>query len=248
MRKNQARLMKILLLLLTTLPLLASEFTLSPHTTQAVVGIASGWNSSHVTLQYYEKDPQGAWHFVARPWKGRLGQNGLAWGRGIHPLSSGTQLKKEGDRRSPAGVFLIGGAWAYDPKTKHHPNLPFSRITSRDLWIEDSNSKSYNQHVRLNREPTSTWEKKAQMRQGDYAHSIKLFIKHNAPNPVPEGGSSIFFHIWRGGGSKATFGCTTMQESQLKSLIQWLDPKRNPVYILLPKEEYKAKRLQWRLP
>ena len=157
-------------------------------------------------------------------------------------------MKKEGDRRAPAGVFTIGGAWGYDPKTKHHPNLAFTQITSRDLWVEDINSKYYNRHLRLDREPATAWEKKQQMRQGDDAHALKLFINHNAPNVTPGAGSSIFFHIWRGGGSKATFGCTTMHESQLKTLIQWLDPKLNPVYILLPQEQYTAKRLEWKLP
>ena len=86
------------------------------------------------------------------------------------------------------------------------------------------------------------------MRQGDAAHSLKLFIKHNSPNPVAGGGSSIFFHIWRGGGSKATFGCITMHEDKLKSLVQWVDPKRTPTYILLPQKEYEAHRLEWKLP
>ncbi|MGJ8724192.1 MAG: L,D-transpeptidase family protein [Roseibacillus sp.] len=236
----------LLLILLSALPTLA--FELPKDSTQAIVGIASGWDSSHVTLHRYEKDAQGAWHLVSQPWKGRLGSSGIAWGRGLHPVPTGAKMKKEGDRRAPAGVYTLGGAWAYNAAIPHHPNLPFSKITTRDLWVEDVTSKYYNQHVRLDHEPSAAWEKKAQMRQNDQAHSIKLFINHNAPKVVPGGGSSIFFHIWRGGGSKATFGCTTMHENELKALIKWVDPKRNPVYILLPQSEYMAKRLQWKLP
>lgn len=223
-------------------------YELPANTTQAIVGVASDWSSSHVTLHRYEKDSQGTWRLVAKPWKGRLGANGLAWGRGLNPVPSGVRMKKEGDRRAPAGIFSLGGAWGYDPNTSHHPNLSFRKITTRDLWVEDSSSKYYNQHLRLNHEPSAAWEKKAQMRQNDHAHSLKIFINHNAPKPVAGGGSSIFFHIWRGGGSKATFGCTTMPEDQLKALLQWVDPSRKPVYILLPQDQYHAKRLEWKLP
>lgn len=239
--------MKIFLtLFLALLPL--SGFELSKNTSQAIVGIASDWDSSHVTLYLYQKDANGSWSRTSEPWKGRLGSNGLAWGRGLNPVPAGATFKREGDRRAPAGVFSLGGAWGYDATTKHHPNLSFTQITSRDLWVEDVNSKSYNRHIRLDREPSSTWEKKQQMRQGDSAHALKLFINHNAPQTVPGAGSSIFFHIWRDGGEKATFGCTTMPESQLKTLIQWVDPTRHPIYILLPQKEYTAKRLEWKLP
>lgn len=87
------------------------------------------------------------------------------------------------------------------------------------------------------------------MRQGDHAHSLKLFVAHNAPpNVDPGGGSAIFFHIWRGGGSKPTAGCTTIEESRLRQLIAWVDPDKQPVYALLPQSEYDAKRAAWKLP
>ena len=90
------------------------------------------------------------------------------------------------------------------------------------------------------------------MRQNDYAHSLKLYIAHNdailGGKPVPGLGSAIFFHIWRGGGSKATAGCTTMHESKLKQLIATIDPSKNPVYVLLPQAEYQSLRSTWKLP
>lgn len=235
------------LLLLSLLPLAA--FELPVKTSQAIVGVASDWDSSHVTLHLYEKDARGAWALVAQPWKGRLGASGLAWGRGLSPVPAGARLKKEGDRRAPAGVFTLGGAWGYAANSSYHPNLQYRQITTRDLWVEDASSSQYNQHIRLDSEPKTAWEKKQQMRQGDDAHSLKLFINHNAGTEiVPGGGSSIFFHIWRGGGSKATFGCTTMATEQLEKMLKWLNPQRDPVYILLPQQEYAAKRLEWKLP
>ena len=87
------------------------------------------------------------------------------------------------------------------------------------------------------------------MKQNDYAHALKLFIAHNAPPKAkPYGGSAVFFHIWRGGGSKATAGCTTMTPANLKKLVAWIDPTKKPVYVLLPTSEYKSKRSAWKLP
>ena len=81
--------------------------------------------------------------------------------------------------------------------------MKYRQITSRDLWVEDPTSPHYNRHLVLNREPLESWEKKAQMRQNDYPHSLKLFIAHNTePKPVPRAGSSIFFHIWRSSGTR----------------------------------------------
>ena len=90
------------------------------------------------------------------------------------------------------------------------------------------------------------------MRQGDYAHSLKLYIAHNdailGGKPAPGRGSAIFFHVWRDGGSKSTAGCTTMDKGQLSKMIAQIDPAKNPVYILLPQAEYQQLRGQWKLP
>jgi L,D-peptidoglycan transpeptidase YkuD (ErfK/YbiS/YcfS/YnhG family) len=76
-----------------------------------------------------------------------------------------------------------------------------------------------------------------------------LFIAHNAPpKAIPNAGSSIFFHIWRGGGSRATAGCTTMDQAKLQWLISQIDPTRKPIYILLPKADYQKYKPLWKLP
>ncbi|MEM9081020.1 MAG: L,D-transpeptidase family protein [Verrucomicrobiota bacterium] len=236
-----------LFLLFFSLPL--SAFQLPSNCQQAIVGIASDWKSSHVTLHLYEKDAQGQWHLASQPWKGRLGGKGLAWGIGLHPSPAGETTKKEGDRKAPAGIFKIGGAFGYEENIQRNPALPYLQITTRDLFVEDSSSKYYNRHLRLNHEPKSSWEKKQQMRQNDHAHSLKLFIKHNLnPQALPHAGSAIFFHIWRKNGAASTFGCTTMHEQNLRTLIAWVNPSKNPLYILLPEKDYLARRSSWQLP
>jgi L,D-peptidoglycan transpeptidase YkuD (ErfK/YbiS/YcfS/YnhG family) len=218
---------------------------------QLVVGISNGWDDSHTTLTFYQRKAGGAWKADGPSWPARLGRDGLAWGRGLHtvPRDPGAGTKREGDMRAPAGMFEIGGVWGYEPSVKRHPKMPYRQITTRDLWIEDPKSPHYNRHVQLPHEPRAEWEKKGQMRQNDHAHSLKVFIAHNAePNIVAGAGSSIFFHIWRADGGRASAGCTTMSEEKLRAMVARLDPTKRPVFVLLPKLEYAQLRESWRLP
>jgi L,D-peptidoglycan transpeptidase YkuD (ErfK/YbiS/YcfS/YnhG family) len=218
------------------LPALASAFELPASSTQCLTGIADGWNSSTVTLRFYEQS-DGRWIQRGEAWQGRLGKSGLVWGAGLHPVPPGAATKKEGDWRAPAGVFSIGGAWGYDASIRKSPNLFYRQITPRDLWVEDPASEHYNRHLLLDHDPSTPWEKKQQMKQTD-----------PPPKVVPGAGSSIFFHIWRAGGTKPTAGCTTMDEKKLRALIARLDPARLPLYVLLPKAEYEKYRPTWNLP
>lgn len=218
---------------------------------QVLVGVTDGWSDSHATLTLYERGARGEWKVAMTAWPARVGREGLAWGRGLHtvPRNSRAGMKREGDMKAPAGVFGLGGVWGYGESVPRHPEMPYRQVTSRDLWIEDPESAHYNRHLVLPHEPKADWEKKGQMRLNDHAHSLKLFIEHNAPPDVePGAGSSIFFHIWRANGGRPTAGCTTMDEKKLAELIARLDPTRRPVFVLLPKAEYGQLREAWRLP
>ena len=227
---------------------MATGFQLSNATSQCLLGVTDDWDSSTVTLSFYEKSERG-WTRIGNSWKARLGKAGLVWGLGLNPIPKGARTKREGDWKSPAGIFAIGGVWGYERAIKKHRKLPYRQITTRDLWVEDPESKYYNHHVVLDHEPGTAWEKQQQMRQNDPAHSLKLFIAHNAPPKVVKwAGSAIFLHIWRDDGGRATAGCTAMEEKHLRALIVALDPAKRPVYVLLPRAEYERNRKAWGLP
>lgn len=229
----------------------AAGFTLPESTGQVMVARAEHWDSSHAGLQRWErKEGGGSWQRVGPEIPVRLGKHGLAWGRGLHPAQPGLQ-KKEGDGRAPAGVFALGGAYGDAPDVPRRAGLSYRRVTPSDLWVEDVESPHYNRHLVLpeGRVPATEWERRQQMKQGDPAHKLKLFIAHNAGDAVlPGAGSAIFFHIWREGGAKPSTGCTVMDEGALLELIAWTDPVRHPLYVLLPEAEYAARRAAWKLP
>lgn len=244
-----------LLLLLSFCTLAFTACSQMPATsTQAIVGIADDWNSSHVTLSLVEKNAEGKWKRVLGPYPGRLGREGCVWGLGLHPNPAGATIKREGDWRSPVGIFSLGGLWVNNPTpVQHDPAIPYINVGPNDLWVSDPRFPHlYNQHVRLDHPAGTTWELKEQMRQTDYPHSIKLLIHHNTPEsvgkPIVGAGSAIFFHIWRKDGESPTAGCTSMKEEHLRAFIARLQAKRNPIYILLPRSEYAKRRQDWKLP
>lgn len=221
-------------------------------TTQLLLGISDDWDDSHVVLRRFERTREG-WRQVGEPWQGRLGREGSAWGLGLHPQRGlAGPRKREGDRRAPAGVFRIAGAYGYAAadEVRLGRGLPYHQVGPRDMWVEDPGSPHYNRHIQApGGRALTEWEKKQQMIQNDPVHALKLFIEHNAGEEVvPGGGSAIFFHIWRDEGRRATAGCTTMSEARLRELIAWVEPARQPVYVLLPREEFMRWRGRWGLP
>lgn len=234
-------------------PLFGEEYTdsfrLPSQCDQLIVGLAGTWDSSNATLYLLQRH-HDSWKLEnVGGWPARLGRNGLAWGRGIHPLPQPGKQKTEGDKRSPAGIFKLGHVWGYEKHAKTHPNQTYRQITPLDLWVEDPQSAHYNKHIRLSRSPRTQWEKAQQMHQNDYPHSLKLFIAHNSGQSIKaNAGSAIFFHIWRNQGKSATAGCTTLEEKNLRRLAMWLDPNTQPLFILLPREQYAALEEAWSLP
>lgn len=243
--------MLLLFLLGAVLPLRAAEsgFALPADCAQVILGLADTWDSSEVVFQRWER-PGASWSKAGASWAGRLGKNGLAWGLGLHPAGLQGPQKTEGDARAPAGVFALGGAYGYESSVARKPGQEYRKITPLDLWVEDGESPYYNRHLQIEKDrPLTAWEQKQQMRQNDPAHALKLFIAHNAPPSAQPGkGSAIFFHIWREGGAKPSYGCSVMPENKLREVIAWVDPRKKPLYVLLPRAEYERYGTPWGLP
>lgn len=135
--------------------------------------------------------------------------------------------KKEGDQKSPAGVFKIGSAFGTlkaPPQTK----LPYKATTYNDYWVDDVNSFDYNKWITYNGNPYDRWQTFEKLKIAPYKYSI--IIEYNM-NPVVKGkGSAIFFHLWEGS-DVGTSGCTAVSEENMLRLLGWLDPSKNPLVI-----------------
>jgi L,D-peptidoglycan transpeptidase YkuD (ErfK/YbiS/YcfS/YnhG family) len=235
-----------------------NAFRVPKSTRQIIVGITETWAGNKAKLQRFTRK-SGAWTAVdSTPISAVLGPKGLAWGRGLNPVPANAisaaggagakRTKREGDKRSPAGVFSLGKAYGYDPLWAARTKLEYITVTPADLFIEDSASEFYNKQIRLDHPAASPWELSQQMEQTDPAHRLEVVVGHNTPSPIPGAGSAILLHIWRQNGKKFTTGCTAMADADMETIIRWLDPAARPLYVLLPRSEYQARQVAWGLP
>ena len=241
------RLLLFLPLLLSVSHLWASPI---PEKSRALlVAVPDHWNSRQASLQLYRRaSAQDPWIKTNAAIPVHLGRRGLAWGRGLHPAQPGIQ-KREGDGKSPAGLFLLGNILYGYADRSPIPGWRYRQVTDRDPWIEEPSSSLYNRHLILSaHEPFPPDHHYHLMRQADPAHALKLFIRHNAPpDAKPGAGSAIFFHLCRGEDSVTT-GCTSMEEPAFRTLVESFRPVDEPVYVLLPRVEYDRLQTSWKLP
>jgi L,D-peptidoglycan transpeptidase YkuD (ErfK/YbiS/YcfS/YnhG family) len=215
---------------------------------QLVVVTTADWNSSQGNLQTFVKSESG-WQLTAPGVPITIGREGAAWGVGLHPTQAGP-AKKEGDGRSPAGVFRIGSAFGYAESV--HTALAYKAMSVSDYCVDVSTSPLYNRIV-----DTRVVGKKAvegstePMRRdihanGDHRYKLGFVIEHNSGGSAALG-SCIFAHIWKSPG-EPTSGCTAMDESAMQALLAWLQPKQSPLFVLLPEQEYARLQVEWNLP
>ena len=182
-----------------------------------------------------------------------LGRNGLAWGRGALTIPQAlldrhAGIKREGDRRAPAGCFSIPKIYGNDAELPGKATFPYRQVSRWDAWPDDPKNPYYNRHVIIDpKQVVPSWFEKQRMRQGDPAYRWLIEVRHNSDPPQPGAGSAIFFHVRRGP-DRTTSGCTTMSEGNLSAVVQWLKADARPHYALLPQAEYEILAPIWKLP
>lgn len=235
-------------------PLVAAAAPADPLASagQLLLVTAHDWHSTGATLRRFErKQESAAWTAVGSPMSVSLGRHGLAWGRGLHPLT-GIQgpIKREGDGRAPAGVFRLSAAFGDEqavPAIADTAKLPFTPVSAELKCVDDSASRYYNQIVDRREIIDTDWQSHEEMRRDDGQYSLGIVVAHNAALPVPGAGSCIFLHVWRAPGAP-TAGCTAGTFDDLVMLFAWLDASRQPLLVQLPQREYQRRRSAWKLP
>jgi len=216
---------------------------------QMIVVTTTDWNANHGTLRAFERDGDG-WREVRAAAPVTIGKRGAGWGTGLNLPQPSGPMKREGDNRSPAGVFRIGTAFGYAAHAA--TALPYRALSATDWCMDVSGSAHYNRIVDAKVVGAAAVQGSSEpMRRdlhadGDQRYRLGFVIEHNA-QAVPEGGSCIFAHLWKSP-DDATAGCTAMAPPVMQSLLAWLKPQDHPVFVLLPQAEYERLRASWRLP
>ena len=214
---------------------------------QMVIVTAADWNVTAGSMRRFEFD-RGHWQPAGPSLPVVLGSNGLGWGAGLQPDNLPGPQKRDGDGRSPAGVFRLPYCFGYAPPDEVRAiRMPYIQCTATVDCVEDTNSSYYNIiKDRLTAEKAD-WRNSEAMRRADDQYRLGVFVENNGNPAHPGLGACLFLHIWQGPG-EATRGGTAMSAGAIESIVGWLDPRSIPILVQLPLAEYRHYEGAWRLP
>ncbi|MFM8441559.1 MAG: L,D-transpeptidase [Acidobacteriota bacterium] len=206
---------------------------------QAVVVTMPGWDDVHGTGQLFKRSTIfSKWRKVGEAFPVVVGRTGLAWGVGLHEVPTdlgGGAIKKEGDGKSPAGVFALSGAFGRGPKPRG-TKLSFLRINTSTECVDDVTSRHYNSSLDRKSIASADWSSSEKMFDITPEYDLGVFVDHN-PTRTPSVGSCIFLHIWTDPGTP-TAGCTSMSRKDVERILNFLDPRKRPVLIQMTEKEF----------
>lgn len=137
---------------------------------------------------------------------GFVGKNGVSF------------QKKEGDGKTPAGLYKIGHAFGMGKGLR--TGLPYRQIRYGSRWCSNPQSKNYNTYTEKAWETNceDLWKYKREYRYG-------AVIEYNMGKDTIKGrGSAIFLHCKL----SPTAGCVAAKKDCIKRILAWLNIKKNP--------------------
>lgn len=237
-------------LLAMTCPSAASiaDSTPRPAARQLVLVVVPDWSSSRGTLSCHERRDAG-WQAVRGDVPVTIGTAGCGWGVGLHPADGDGPTKREGDGRSPAGVFAVGDAFGAEERLE--TGLAYFPMTRHHWCVDAAGSPHYNRIVDDRTVGPDAVRGTEPMRRdihldGDACYVVGFMIRHNAACAAGLG-SCIFAHPWKAPGAP-TAGCTAMAEADLREILAWLEAGAEPRFALLTAAELRRRWRDWDLP
>ncbi len=214
---------------------------------QAVVVTTKDWMAIGGRARLFErKDSRSKWKATGDDFEVVVGRNGLAWGDEAENKSAGLKSKNEGDGNAPAGRFPVTSSFGSGSK----PNavtMPYTKLDEFTECVDDTNSMFYNRIVNRMQVGNFDWKSSEKMLAVGDEYGLGLFVGYNSFPVVKGRGSCIFLHVWKDA-ETGTSGCTAMERRNMERIVAWLDPKKNPYLVQLPKDVYDNYRKSWNLP
>jgi L,D-peptidoglycan transpeptidase YkuD (ErfK/YbiS/YcfS/YnhG family) len=155
------------------------------------------------------------WQASFEPFEGVIGRNGFA------PEGE----KREGDGRTPSGLFPLKMTFGYNSTIK--TKMPYRQALADDIWVDDPNAEDYNRWVKKSETRSTSYEI---MKRDDNLYKYGIVIEYNTDPIIKGNGSAIFLHIWKGEGITSA-GCVAVSEEDIIKILGWLDPAASPLII-----------------
>ncbi len=184
------------------------------NSSQVILVTTDNMNTSYCNIKLYEKSGKD-WNIKSN-FSGRVGINGLAY----------MKDRKQSSNKTPAGIMNIISAFG----TENNPGTKYSytKVTNDMYWDLNSGSSTYNRLIHNN--PGGDFEHLASY---PVQYKYALVTDYNYCKTHNKGGA-IFLHVSASGG---TGGCISMSESNMKDLMIWIDPDKNPRLLVTPNND-----------
>jgi len=126
-----------------------------------------------------------------------------------------TRRKKEGDYKTPLGIFTIEELFfRKDRIKKPKTSLEVIEIKKSMGWCDDINHpRKYNQLIKINNKI-----KHEKLRRNDNKYDLLIPISYNRKNPKVGLGSCIFIHLTKD--YKSTAGCIALKKKDFLIMLK----------------------------
>ena len=131
-----------------------------------------------------------------------------------------TYKKKEGDKKTPKGIFEIENLYFRKDRIKRPiTSLKCVEIKKGMGWCDDINfPKKYNKLIKIGKNL-----KHEKLTRKDHKYDLLIPIKYNFHKPIPNKGSCIFIHLTKN--YKPTAGCVALKEKDFLIILKIIKKK-----------------------
>ena len=129
-----------------------------------------------------------------------------------------TIKKKEGDLKTPKGIFEIGNLYYREDRLKKPSTSLKTIIIGKKMgWCNDVNyPKKYNKQIKINKKITHE-----KLNRKDSKYDLLITIKYNFKKPKIGKGSAIFIHLTNN--YRPTAGCIALKKNDLLILLKLIN-------------------------
>jgi len=194
--------------------------------TRLIIVTVPSMDSTKATMRTYaRKSPAASWSQQSTTEPAVVGAHGIAWGHIYASYTKrGEPIKKEGDERTPAGLYRLGPTFGFakDDRKGHMQLTPGAHFC-----VHDTKSPLYGRIVSRAKAGAKTG--------GEDMDTFPLYkrgiVVDYAPRAHAKAGSCIFLHIW-GGEGVGTAGCVALPEERVAYLQEWTERRHAVIAIL----------------
>jgi L,D-peptidoglycan transpeptidase YkuD (ErfK/YbiS/YcfS/YnhG family) len=194
--------------------------------TRLVVVSVPNMQSTAASVRTFERaSPAARWESRSEREPAVVGAQGIAWGNPYVSYAKKDELlKREGDERTPAGVYRFGATFGFAAN-----KLPGHLLLqpAKQFCVHDVSSRYYGQIV----DKRVAGEKTSGENMAKFPLYKRGIVIDYPARPQSKAGSCIFLHIW-GGEGVGTAGCVALPEERVAYLQEWAGSRNTAIAIV----------------